>query len=361
MLNQRKAYIENTNPIQGLVNFENTMRQLNVEQPVKVQLSRNGKSVQIIHNGVVLNGAVERPLIHQLGSRAWGKNHNFNVINALWQQKFANNRFELEQELAAVFSRHDLSIRYHTDRGQNQIYGIVTPHFVDVNQLEFRQNFMEQIRHTTALVPESRGIEISNHGQITEFFKFGTSNFQTKFQYGLVYAKNNGYEAYKVNWDRLIIICTNGLTRWEGGNQFSWKHTKEVDLAEFITNTVKDGMGNQKFLEERITASRDTALNQNWIQELMARLSLTQPSKERVSHRLAIESEQVGYNEWALSQSLTWLGSHEKAISFRNRQQLIDLGTDILEHSLDEVLEEESKLCYDGFYGLVLPKGFKRG
>ncbi len=360
MYDQRKVYIENNNPIQALVSRENTMQQLDVELPVKVQLSKDGKTVQIVHNGLVLNGAVERPLIHQLGGRAWGQNQDFKLINEAWKQKFDHNRLELEQDLAAVFSRSDLSIRYHTDKGQNQIYGIVTPHFVDVNQLEFRKNFIEQTRQTTALIPESQGFGKGRFGEVIEFFNFDSSGFQTEFRYGLVYARNNGYEAYKVNWERLIIICTNGLKRWEG-SKFSWRHTKEFDLAEFIANTVQEGIGNLQFLEERITSARNTSLNESWIQELMSRLSLIQPTKERITHQLAIESEKVGYNEWALSQSLTWLGSHEKAVSPITKKQFTALGTDILEHSLNEVLEQESKLGYDGYYGLILPKGFKRG
>ena len=90
-------------------------------------------------------------------------------------------------------------------------------------------------------------------------------------------------------------------------------------------------------------------------------MSLAQASKQRMLDRIKIESNEVGYNEWALSQSLTWLGSHEKSIQKRSQRQLTGLGTDILEHSLDEVLEEESQLYYDGSYGLVLPKGFKHG
>ena len=362
MTKKRKAYIENDNAVQALVNRESNMQKLDVELPVKVQLSSDGKTVQIIHNGVVLNGEVKRPLIHQIGGRAWGQNRDIKLIADTWEQKFAQNRAELEQELAAVFSRNELSIRYETDeRGQNKVYGIVTPHFVDVNQLEFREKFMEQIRQTTTLVPESKGIEVNQYKQVVEFFKFDSLGFQTGFEYGLVYAKNNGYESYRVNWERFIIICTNGLKRRMSSDEFNWKHTKEIDLADFITKTVADGIGNQKFLEERITTSRETQLNRNRIGELMERLSLAQASKARVTDRLAIESNAVGYNEWALSQSLTWLGTHERAIALKSQQQLIGLGTDVLEYSLDEVLEEESKLFFDGSYGLVLPKGFRRG
>ena len=132
---KRKSYIEDGNAVQVLVNRESNMHQLNIELPIKVQLSSDGKRVQIIHNGVVLNGEVKRPLMHQLGGRAWGQNKDFEVIGNTWKQKFTQNCAELEQELATVFSRHELSIRYEVDsHGQNKIYGIVTPHFIDVNR-----------------------------------------------------------------------------------------------------------------------------------------------------------------------------------------------------------------------------------
>ncbi len=356
----RKPYDENDNAIQALVDLECNVHQLDAEMPVQVQLSGDGKRIQIIHNGVVLNGEVKRPLMHQLGGRAWGQDQDFNLIGKTWLEKFTNNSVALEQELAAVFKNHEISIRYKTDnQSQNAIYGMVTSHFVDVNQLEFRAKFMEHARQSTALIPESRGIEIGAFGEVIEFFQFDNAGFQTQYEYGLVYARNNGYEAYKVSWGRWIIICTNGLKRWEE-NRSAWKHTKNVDLSAFIAQTVEEGIGNQRFLEERITASRETQLSHEKTQELMGRLSLAQASKTRVIDRLAVESQAVGCNEWALSQSLTWLGTHEKAISHRNQQQLIGLGTDVLEHSLDEVLEEESKLFFDGSYGLVLPKGFQR-
>lgn len=91
----------------------------------------------------------------------------------------------------------------------------------------------------------------------------------------------------------------------------------------------------------------------------MDRLSLAQASKRRVRNRLDVETKDVGNNEWALSQALTWIGSHEKAISFRNRPLLISLGTGILEKTLDETLRDKGKVNHDGTYGLVLPKDLR--
>ncbi len=116
MLDSRKVYVENDNLILDLVNRENSMQQLDVQSPVRVQLSENGKTIQLIHNSLVLNGVVARPLIHQLGGRAWEQNRDFKLIDADWKQKFKHNRAELEQELAAVFSHHELSIRYEANK-----------------------------------------------------------------------------------------------------------------------------------------------------------------------------------------------------------------------------------------------------
>lgn len=346
------------NPLELLVRRESNMRKRDIESPVQMKLI--GDRIQITHDGEVFHGDVGRPLIHQIAGRAWGQNQDFAHIDRAWRVKASKDRRELEQELEDVFRTHSLTIRYETDgQGQNKIYGIVSPHFVDVNQLEFRSAFVEQARKSTALNHESRGIVTGKFGEVIEFFDLDSEGFQTQYRYGLVYAKNNGYDAYKVNWERYILICTNGLRAWTG-ERFAWKHTKEIELSKFIERTVEDGIGNQEFIEERILRSRQADLSQSAFSELMDRLSLGRASKTRVVDRLAIESKEVGNNEWALSQTLTWLGSHESAIPSRNQTQLIGLGTDVLEHSLDKVLERESKVESSGQYGLVLPKNFQK-
>lgn len=346
------------NPLELLVRRESNMHKVDVDSPVKVQL--NDRKIRIVHNGMEFNGDAERPLIHQIGGRAWGQSQDFPQIERTWRAKASQNRSELEHELEAVFRSHKLTIRYETDdNGYNKIYGIVTPHFIDVNQLEFRAAFIEQARHSTTLNSQSQGISLGAFGEVIEYFDLDSSGFQTQYKYGLVYAKNNGYDAYKVNWKRYVLICANGLRGW-AGKSFAWKHTKEVELSKFIDTTVQDGIGNQKFIEERIIASRQAELNRTAFDELMERLSLGRASKTRVIDRLAVESKAVGNNEWALSQTLTWLGSHENSIPTRNQAQLTGLGTDVLEHSLGKVLEKRSAAESSGLYGIVLPKNFQK-
>jgi len=359
MLHQKKIFAGELNPIIDLVNYEKSINKIYIDKPVIVQLATDGKTLLLTHGDVQIRSNVDRPIKHQLGGRAWGDGMEYKHINNIWEKKFFENRSELELELADVFKKNDLTIKYKQDnRGKNNIYGIVTPHFVDVNQIEFRQNFIEQICSITALVPKSENVSISKFGQITEFFKFDNPGFQTSYKYGLVYARNNGYEAYRATWGRLILCCTNGLTVWEGQKQFRWKHTREIKLSDFILDTVNEGLENQIFMETRINTSKETTLNQSTYMELLDRLSLALASKERIRVRLEAETKNVGCNEWALSQALTWLGTHKSGIPFGMKQQLTDLGTDILEKSLTTTLLKEQKVDFSKKYGLILPKEF---
>ncbi len=73
-------------------------------------------------------------------------------------------------------------------------------------------------------------------------------------------------------------------------------------------------------------------------------------------NRLEVEAKSVGGNERALSQALTWLGSHDRHIGHWTKTQLTSLGTEILENSLPHVLPSESLIQGNGMYGMVLPE-----
>ncbi|MDD2740658.1 MAG: hypothetical protein PHV02_00155 [Rhodocyclaceae bacterium] len=334
------------------VQFEKNVVVQPIDAPVQVELARDGKTAKFFHRNTELLASVERPLMHQLGSRLW-ITQDFAAINQRWKSTPAQ---QLEQELASVFQRHDLVVRHYRDvRGVNRVYGFVTPAFVDVNPLDFRQRFIEQIRLNTAISPKCGSLTRDKNGDLMEWFDFQSPGYQTEFRYGLHYARNSGYDAYKVHWGREVIICTNGLKRWESSVS-RWKHTRELAVMDFIEETVREGIANQQWLEERIHNAQDTQLAEDIFRELMARLSLAAATKERLHSRVEVEAEVVGRNEWALSQAMTWLGTHDRHMSFWIKQQLTDLGTELLENSLKKVLEVDVKPRGDGRYGIVLPQ-----
>jgi len=345
-----------TRELESLVEFEQSVKNIDIEKPIQIKFV-NGKIQLTTHDGIKLYGAIDRPLIHQIGGRAWGIDLGFKKINEKWENKYKSNLAELEYDLASAFRKNELSIRYYTDRkGYNHIYGIVTPYFLDVNQFDFRQTFLEAIKENSYIKPISLGITKNKKtGQVFETFMFNNNGFQTDYEYHLNYAKNNGYSAYNINWGREVLICSNGLTEWRGENS-QWRHTKKIELSNFISTTVAEGVGNQEFLEKRIETLKDTPLKTSSFNELMERLSLARASKDRIIERLSIDSNDVGNNEWALSQTLTWLATHERALPFSVKPQLTDLGTKILEVSLDTLLMKQPRTDGRGRYGLILPR-----
>jgi len=341
--------------LKALVEFESQVGEIPISDSPEVHLSDDGRQLSIEHRGLVLHGDVNRPLMHQIGGRIWPEAGGFSDIAKSWRTSFQQSKSQLESDIVDIFSRYDLRVRYVGKGAFKRIYGIVTPHFLEVNQLDFREAFLEEARRSAALGARTKRVERTFFGNVMKFFHFNSPGFQVDLEYGLVYARNTGYDAFRVDWGRYVLVCSNGLKRWDSTNQFKWYHNHQVELNEFLNRTVEEGIGNQKFLEERIQIAGQTALSQDVVGEFISRMSLAKATKQRLASRLVDESRTVGSNQWALSQAFTYLGTHDKHISFRTKRQFTELGTDILEHSLNEVLKEEARIGEDGFYGVLLP------
>lgn len=341
--------------LSALVDFERQVKEIDFDVAPEVHLAEDGKKLKIVHGGLAFHGDLDRPLVHQIGGRIWPEAGEYSDVAERWKTSFERSKQRLEADIADMFSRCHLKMRYVEQSGFKRIYGLVSPHFVEVNQLDFREAFLEEARRSTALVAKTGRVGRTRLGNVVEFFHLDSPGFQVDLGYGLVYARNTGYDAYRVEWDRYILVCTNGLKNWVVGNQYKWYHNHRVDLGDFLNATVAEGLSNQRFLEERIHIARETALHRDTLGELIGRMSLAVATKQRLAARVEDESRAVGGNEWALSQALTYLGTHDRHISSRIKRQFTELGTDILEHSLDAVLGEEATVGTDGFYGLLLP------
>jgi hypothetical protein len=349
---------ENHDLLSDLVVFEKNVQEIPVDCRPKVSFGNGGKTISIDLHNKIFSGNVDRKLIHQIGGRIWAFNSGYDEVQAKWRKAANEDLGYLGSLIADTFTQYDLKIRFTLKpNGLNHIYGIVTPHFVEVDQLAFRSEFLNKAAGMDSLIPQSQGVYKNKFGNVIEFFNFDSPGYQVEYNYGLVYARNTGYDAYKVEWGRCVLVCSNGLTRWEG-SKFNWKHNGDIDLSDFITMTINDGVGHQQFIEQRIEASTNSILHRDTLEEFLSRLSLAKSTKERISSRLMTEAVIVGSNEWALSQALTYLGTHDRHISFRAKKQLNELGTEILENSLENLLDKVPEAGNDGYYGLVIPESF---
>ena len=100
-------------------------------------------------------------------------------------------------------------------------------------------------------------------------------------------------------------------------------------------------------------AARGRPIIYSLLDQFMTRLALASATKERVSARLHHEFSDTGPNEWSVSQALTFLGEHEKAIPYRVREDLTRLGSSLLEQPLAQVVSAPPTLSSAGFYDIL--------
>jgi hypothetical protein len=174
--------------LSALVDFESRISEIAVDGTPQVHLSVDGKGLTISSAGVDLQGDLNRSLIHQIGGRIWPRAGEFAEVAERWETSFQQSKSQLESDITGILSRHDLKIRYVEKGGCNRIYGIVTPHFVEVNPLDFRAAFLEEARRSTALVAKTKRVDRTPFGNVVEFFHFDSPGFQVDLEYGLVYA-----------------------------------------------------------------------------------------------------------------------------------------------------------------------------
>lgn len=320
----------------NLAAFENQIKDFQVSNSAQVAVCIDAKnsSIQIQCNGFIFQSQVNRPLVHQLGSRAFPQLNTYPEISKKWNELFLLNKPVLENIIADVLKKHEMVIRYYVENGVNKIYGIVTTMFNKISPLHFREQFLKEAIKTGALDLNSE-TTVNQYGQIIEKFDCYFEDEEIKFSYLLNHARNNGYNAVQVMFGREVIICSNGLTKLIG-EDFKWRHTSKQKVSDFIALTLDRGIKLQQTTQSNIVKARNRMLSRTTFNEFMQKLELASVSKERIVNQLKVEINKEGANEWALSQSLTWLGTHESALSSHPKALLTRAGSRILDYSLKE-------------------------
>jgi hypothetical protein len=271
----------NRNPLTSLVDFEQSVKEMTVGGKVEVTFRDANKYIELKYNGNSYYAPVDRSIIHQLGGRIWKDSNDYTYILKKWNESLNSEAKALEDNITSLFRGRDFIVKYYQQGSRKIVYGIVTKNFVSMNQIEFRERFLEISRKKAVLLPISEGITTTRYGAPIEYFGFDSKNSQVELKYGLIYAKNNGYDAYDVEWGRIVLVCSNGLKRWQG-TKFKWKHTLEVELESFIDHIIDSGVGHQKHLNERIEVASSSDLDRSQVQELTSRMSLAEGSKRRI-------------------------------------------------------------------------------
>jgi hypothetical protein len=279
--------------------------------------------------------------MHQLGSRIFPLTKNiFKLVKFQWEYEFKKNLGGLKQNIIDVLKSKQLVIRYFSKNGNNEIYGIVSSSFQEINQLEFRESFINELKQLDDFSVESK-LTVNRNGQLIEEFIPAFSQQQVAYTYCLIHGNNNGYNAIKMFWGRKVIICSNGLTRYKDADNFILNHTQSSNSKTFVQQTVEEGIKNYNFINNRIETSSNSILQDSTFNDFLGGITLARATKDRIADRLKTEVKVTGNTEWSLSQSLTWLAEHEKAIGTFTKNLLRDTGTFILEEGLEKFMSEK--------------------
>lgn len=333
--------------LDNVINLESQVKTFPIENSVSISISNSRKHISITILGIEFLGYLNNKLIHQLGSKIW-PNLSMGQVVKLWNEHVDGN---LKNLLEIGLSKSRSIIRYIDAGGSRHIYGITSSTFVEVNQGSFRVDLVKSMSQL-GITPNKKVFN-TPFGEVVEEFSVPGAAGQVGLSCKVVYGLNNGYSSYRLNWGRIVLICTNGLTAFEKNGQDRWIHTNESSISNFVTTSVEGAYNHLSVVEKQILAARDRSINQSLFDKFMTRLALPSATKERVSARLIHESSDTGPNDWSMIQALTFLGQHERAIPFRVQDDLTRLGSILLEKSLEEVILAPAVITPSGFYDIL--------
>jgi len=341
---------------------------------LKVDLNKEDQlSVMINKDEININTAnrrfkrkLDRPIIHQLGSRLYGYNptNSFDEINKKVQSEIATNS-EFNKTIADKLSSTD-SILYINPKNSN-IYGLVSSRFTELNPLEIRQNFESKFSDFGLPLDENYSVGFTPFGEPFETYNFETPKLKTNndepinYQVKLIYGLNNGYSSYRIILKRKVLVCSNGMTSVERSEFAKLKHVANPNIESFIKKIEESVINYNTILQKKIQSAKNRQLNNKLIDETFNRLHTAQIVKNRVKNRLQTEINDYGNNEWALSQAFTNIATHFYKPSYDKKHEkiLTEIGSSIVDQSLTEVINAPiKKTSYgnDFTYGNLLPK-----
>jgi len=334
--------------LETVIEREGLIKTLPIDGTVSVALCPSNRQISINTAGMIFSGDLNPKLIHQLGSKIW-KNLDRESTIKLWNEHINSG---LAHRLERALSQSGSVLRYAETGSVRRIYGVTSPQFVEMNQRAFRDILVESL-NPLGIVPNGKVFKTPFDEVVEEFAVPASQEGQVGLSCKVVYGLNNGYSSYRLNWGRIVLVCTNGLTAFRNAGRDRWIHTEQVDIRDFAIKSVESAYSHLSDVERQVLAARERPINYSLLDQFMTRLALANATKERVSARLNHELHDTGPNEWSVGQALTFLGEHEKAIPPRVRDNLTRLGSSLLEKSLKQVVSAPPTLTSAGFYDIL--------
>ena len=306
--------------------------------------------------------------IHQIGSRIQWVNgqskYTLDQITNYWINDMIEdnslNSIKLKIKntfkLAAATVESKLVIIYIGESNPYTIYGIVSQHYKPTNQLEFRDKFIQICKEQSSSINtlESSIYYNKDYKSVTEYFDFDTNDKHTfKLSCGIIYGKNNGYGSYSIVWKREIRETKSVYLPFITQEKFNWKNNASYvnlpneGINDFVQKITEQGLTHQKNLENRVKNLQEQNIEDVLIKDFfgkaLSRIIIAKASKDRVFQQWQEEylakKSNFANTTWAISESLTFVGTHNKAVPDSMRKLLRQAGTEILDLGFEKFLE----------------------
>lgn len=327
--------IASSSPVSALdavVEREKSIREVPLDDVVSVAIDASCRRIAIEVGGKVFRGNLDGKLVHQLGSKIWPGLDLENTWKA-WREA---RTLELALALRKALSSSSSILKYREEDAGLVIYGVTSSNFRNMNQLFFRSVLVNELAKLG--ISSSHEVFKTKFNEVGEHFIMPSTEAPVGLKCSVIYGLNNGYSSYRIRWGRTVLICSNGLTAFKIVGKDRWIHSAQVDIRDFAARSVESAYNHISALEGRLIAAQSRPLDADLVNDLLSRLSLARATHRRVISRLEKETAATGNNEWSLSQTFTFLATHETAIPPRVRARLTQAGTEILEGTLEGCL-----------------------
>jgi hypothetical protein len=291
-------------------------------------------------------------------------NLDYSEINSIWESKLKNNKTDLESQIIETIKNKNIVIVL--DSYKKVIYGLYSPSFTKINSYEFRSEFIRCYQNYGIPLIDKK-YKKTAYGELIEKFTFNSNlpqnNEAVKLEVHIIYGLNNGYSSFRFKIGRTILVCENGLTEIESRKLTQLKHTNNASIPLFIERIKNDLTKYNLDFQNKISVAKSRTISEVKLKEFYSRIHVGSIVKDRIKKRLETEIKLYGSNEWALSQSLTNLATHfyKKGADMHHEKILMETGSDIIDYSLETILDFTVKEEYYGeykTYGNFLPKSY---
>ncbi len=340
--------------LNAIFNEEKTLIRIPLEKARIALFDREKKTMELLCGSRSFSIPMRGAVIQYLGRAAWGK-ADWKTVEALWRTTHDDI---LKSAIETGLQHTNLQLLLRP--GTLDFYGLAPSNFIAEEQSIFRDTLQGSLAASGLFEPQAALSGINKEGEIWEIFNLQAQpeNRMAK-SLMVIYGLNNGLSSYRFFFLRKIISCTNQLNLKQA--DLRRKHNDPLSPQKFMDQVLMQSLDFGVKQEQAIAESIGRPLQREEISAFFGRLHAPESVKYKLHQQLKQEVRAEGLNEFALSQAMTYLGTHTfgKGRDPHHAGMMRTGGSLLLDQPLTGVLEAPVQTVhteYGAAYDWLLPQ-----